>query len=298
MPLFRRRERPEYEWARPLADGELDAFLGDLRAELDARGWRYEVRSDALHLVGGEPRVLGLDNLARQYRLVGRAERRGLVREHFDNLVGAEADEIPVDFEAARERLRVRLAGPDDLAAVPGPLVTRPLADDLVAVLAVDAPTAVRLPAREDVAAWGRDDDELFATGLAAVREEPGVVTRAVDLGRARVTAVTGDSFYAATWALWAEELDPPAGEHGAIVAVPHRHVALVHTIRDLGVIEAVNQLAPNAARLHAESPGPISPSVYWVRDGGFERLAVVAGERGTTLVPSDELMDVLNELA
>jgi hypothetical protein len=295
VPLFGGR-RPSYGWAGPLEGNELDEFLRQLRADLDARGWRYEIGDEALEQLEPERRELGLGNLAQGWRLAEPDERPGVVREHFDNLAAAAEDEIPTDFETARPLLRVRIAAPDYVAYIDAPMA-RPVADGLVAVLAVDSPTAAHLVSREVVAPWGRGEDELFAAGLAGVREEEGLATQAFDVQGARLTALTGESLYTATWALWADELDPPAAGHGTLVAVPHRHTVLVHAIRDTSAIVAASHLARMAASMHREGPGSISPGVYWVRDGEFERVPTIVRDGDVTLVPSDELIELLNSL-
>lgn len=298
MPRFRRDRRPEYEWAGPLGGEELDAFLRDLRADLDARGWSYELAPDALHVEAPQQRVFGLHNLAQTYHLARAAERREAVRVHFDNLLSADAEEVPDDFEAVRPLLRVRLVAAEYVARALSPPLARVLAEDLVAVLAVDTPSAVHMPGREQVARWGCEEGELWNAALLGVRREQGLTTRVHEVDGTRITALTGDSFYTATWALWAGELDPPAGEHGTLVAVPHRHSVLAHALRDITALRALKHLPVMAAGLYREGPGSISPSVYWLRGTDFERLATVVTDTQVTVVPSDELVAVLNSLA
>lgn len=299
MPLFRRRERPEYQWAGPLEGEELDAFVRDLRADMDRRGWRHEIGTDALQVTEPEQRVLGLHNLAQEYRLVRAAggDAAAAIRTHFDNLLSADSQELPADFETVRPQLRMRLVAPDYVADVPAPPLARVLADDLIAVLAVDTPTAVHLPGREEVERWGREESELWEAALVGVRREKGLATRVHEIDGARITTLTGDSFYTATWALWAGELDPPAADHGALVAVPHRHAVLVHALRDVTALRALQHMPVMAESLYREGPGSISPSLYWLRGTDFERLTTVVTEKQVTIVPSEELVEVLNAL-
>jgi hypothetical protein len=294
MPLFRRRRAPRPEWAGPLGDDELDAFTADLRAELDRRGWTYEIGDDALRV--SEPALgeLGLHNVAQVHRGVEPAERAGIVRLHFDNLLAAQEEETPKDFAVARPMLRVRLMPPYEEVRK---CAFRALEEDLVAVLVLDTPEAVRFPTRVQVEAWGRGEDELFDIALAAVRGEEGLETHVQEHQGARIVLLAGDSYYAATWAIWAGELDAPASEHGAIVAVPHRHAVLVHAIRDLSVVPALGHMAQIAASMHAEGPGSISSSVYWWRDGRFDRVEITVTDGNMSIAPSDELLAVLNSL-
>jgi hypothetical protein len=237
---------------------------------------------------------MGLHNLAQVYHGVEPAERAGVVRLHFDNLLRAQEETTPTDFAVARPMLRVRLMPPYEEVQR---CAFRALAEDLVAVLALDTPEAVVFPKRPQVEAWGQDEDELFDLGLAAVREERDLDIRVQEHEGARIALLAGDSFYTATWGIWAGHLDPPATEHGALVAVPHRHAVLAHTIRDLSVVPAIGHMAQIAASMYAEGPGSISQSVYWWRDGRFDRVEITVTDGNLSIAPSDELVAVLNSL-
>src|SRR4051794_2078369 len=105
MPLFRRRRAPRPEWAGPLGDDELDAFVGELRAELDGRGWRYELSDDTLRVSRPALGELGLHNLGQVFHGAEPARRSDVVRIHFDNVLAACAAETPADFTVARPML-------------------------------------------------------------------------------------------------------------------------------------------------------------------------------------------------
>jgi hypothetical protein len=70
------------------------------------------------------------------------------------------------------------------------------------------------------------------------------------------------------------------------------------HPIRDLGVIGAVNHLLILANRMYADGPGSVSDSLYWLRDGVFERLAGEVQGEDVRFAPPDEFVEVLNGLA
>lgn len=173
------------------------------------------------------------------------------------------------------------------------------MADGLRLVLAYDLPTRVVIPAREDVLEWG-EEDELFERALAQTRAEPGLEVMQHDSpeGEATLWSLSGESFFAATHILWAEDFLPlPCEEHGALVAAPNRHTALAHPIRDLTVVHAVSMLLLVAEAGWRDGPGSISRQVYWRRDDAFQPLQVHEDSKGVTFAPSDDFMQVLNRL-
>jgi hypothetical protein len=84
---------------------------------------------------------------------------------------------------------------------------------------------------------------------------------------------------------------------HGALVAVPNRHVLVVHPIASVEAVRALNAMIILADRLYREGPGAIVPHVYWWRSGEPPmRIPSSVDEKRVT--PPDELVTVLNELA
>ena len=81
-------------------------------------------------------------------------------------------------------------------------------------------PETVLIPAREEILVWGTED-ELFAHALGQARAERGIELKRLDLDGAPVSLVSGESFFTATHALWADEFDPPTSEHGTLLVVP-----------------------------------------------------------------------------
>jgi hypothetical protein len=140
---------------------------------------------------------------------------------------------------------------------------------------------------QREAAGWARSRDELWHVALDNVRAggrpepepfhaEPGVV----------LVGFRSDSLFTTTHSFWIERtLD--AGRHGVILAVPNRHVLVAHAIRDASVVPAVDALVKVAIGFHREGPGPISPHLYWVRDGAWSRQHVQPGDRQATFTPS-----------
>ena len=152
------------------------------------------------------------------------------------------------------------------------------------------------MPAREEILEWG-DEEELFEHALEQTRAEPGLELTRSALDGAPVTILAGESFFTATHALWADELDPPPSEHGTLVVLPTRSLIVAHAIRDGSVLGMIAPLLQFAARYHLQGPGSLSESVYWLREGRLERLDAWIDEKGPHIAPSEAFKETLNRL-
>lgn len=303
MGWFGRRSHSEVpSWASFFDDERFRAFLTVVEAELVSRGLTYELGDGVVALHGPGVKdglTLGLQNLAQLCNHEPLAAWSDVVSGHFAGMLGRDAEEAELarrvhDFEAVRPSLRVRLYGEE----VAGPeRVTWPVADGLTAALVFDLPTAVRTVSAEDAGRWGRSREELYAIGLANALKEPVEVEEVQLEGGGVVQALMGPSFFTSARAL---SLDVPDDHpYGALVAVPHRHVVLVHVIAGLEVVRAINTMIVMTNGLFREGPGSISSDLYWSRGGTVRALPSSVDETGLTFRPPEEfLTEVLNRLA
>ena len=303
MRLFKRRpQEPRPEWAADLFDdGGWEAFRALVERAVVPRGWTPDFGEGVVQ-GGPDGGAYGLGNLAALCHAAPREEWQSIVERHFELLVAAME---PTPFggpDEARAAIKARLVDETFVTRLPWPLAERAVADDLRLVLTYDLPTTVRFPPREDVLEWG-DEQELFDLGLEQARAEPGLELERLELPASEgpgspLSVLVGDSFFTCTHALWADALDPPPSEHGTLVAVPTRHVVVAYPIRDKRVVDAVAFFVPFVQRRHAEGPGAITDSLYWLRDGALERLDVTLNSAGTVqFTPPDAFMEMLNRL-
>ncbi|HEY2958425.1 MAG TPA: hypothetical protein VGM21_09495 [Actinomycetota bacterium] len=197
--------------------------------------------------------------------------------------------------------LKVRLY-PDSLLeghADQAPVVARHLAPGLLAVVARDLPETVEAVGREQAAGWGVHDDELFRLGYGnvAAQDRPLVQTRRLEPGF-ELTTLSGESFFTTTNALWPDRYVHVFPATGALVGVPHRHMVLVHPIRDFSALYAINLMIPSLDRLFRQGPGSLSPMLYWWRPGSFTLLPGDLVDQQVRFSPPSEFVHVLNRLA
>ena len=304
MPLFRRRREPQVpEWASFMSPGEYGEITATVSAEVAALGvdWRWSDGAIVAHLDDG-PLTMGLANVAQLAHAAERADRPEVIRSHFTRVIelhGRDRSDTP--FSELAPLLKVRLWAEADLPP-DVPLVARPVAEGLIAVLCIDWPEEVSTVSAEEADAWGPPREELWELAARNTRDDRDIeveVMTPADDQRLPLVVCTGDSFFSSSRALWPEDLvpeDPPA--HGLLAAVPNRHLAALCPIVDARIIEVISWLSTFVHDRYVEGPGSISSDLYWVQESGWVRLPVEAGGARVQFFPPDAFLAVMNRLA
>ncbi|MCT9093438.1 DUF1444 domain-containing protein [Streptomyces sp. ASQP_92] len=177
----------------------------------------------------------------------------------------------------------------------------RSVAPGLYEILALDLPESVMMLTDEALEPLGTLPD-LREQALRNLRELPVEAHETVrgDDGT-RFEIVVGDSFYTASRVLALETVVrevtgsglPP---EGALVAMPFRHQLAFHVIRDSGMVLALNAMASFAAAGYEDTPGSISPYVYWWRGGVLTQLSDRDGD-GLRIVVGEDFGELLEKL-
>lgn len=286
-------------WAGGFSLAEYAQFRKLLREELRKRA--LPTRIDGGTIAFGAPRTeVHFETLARKCKLVPQAEWEGLVVEYLAiaSRAGGTAD-WAYDFELARTCLKVQLMD----AAVrrvnwEDGLNFRSFAADLLAVLVFDSPESVDSVMPEHVRAWKQPGEWLFQLAAENVQAEPGlaaVESERCDAG-CTIHRLTGDSFFVATQALWIERFAQAQAERGVLVSVPSRHVLQFSAIRDASATAALQVLALSGVTLFNDMPGPLSPGLFWIRNGNVAPVPVVKHQSGQVEVKAPpELMAALS---
>ncbi|MFH8470512.1 immunity 49 family protein [Streptomyces sp. NPDC017936] len=261
-------------------------------------GIRPAVTADAVEHDGHR---YPLANLARWCRDAPEETWPDLVGQHFTRLESASRGDE--DAERLLRGTRLRLLPHDAFPADAADRFryVRPVAEDLVVALALDAPETVRVLGDSDVARAGLD--ALWAAGRANLLAEPVEHTRVPAPSGALLHSVHGDSPFVSSKALVLPELvrevtgrDLP--EAGALVAVPTRHLLAFHPIVDGTVVDAVNDLQAYAFGAYQDGPGALTPRLYWWHGGRL--VCVTAFDRDSrvlSVVPPPELLELMRTL-
>lgn len=292
MGIFgRRRQRgPDADGPRdpdlPMLSVDQARELGRIvREQLAVRGSEALVDHGTLRLAGGEQ--LGLHNLGAHACGLPYDQWPALVDRHLDLLMGhwqrqRESADDRVDPARLLAKLRSAADLPEDARRADA---VQPL-PGVLALLAEDRPDIVVEffdPGRVDVPdPWGLARDNLRALPLPehqVVGEEPG----------GDVHVFVSDDFFGASRLLVLPDLLARVGARvpgaGALVAVPNRHLLLVHLVVGPGVIPALNWMVGVAAHEHPQAPGPVSPHVYHLTPQLQAQQVTAPGPDGGTVV-------------
>jgi hypothetical protein len=294
------------EWASFFSPGDYRSFVAGVEAELRRRGLAFELGDGVARVVppgGGTAQEYGLLNLAQVINHTDRAQRGEVIRHHFDTLFKGEAesqslDALAADFEKARPLLKVRLYSEDYTDRLGREqVVSRVPAPGLLAALVYDLPSSVATVHPDHVKGWRRGVDELFTMGLTNVQAEGKLRAETVSLEKgATVTALIGDTYFAASHVLFLGDYLGAPAPFGAVVGLPHRHAVLYHAIADMSVIVAINAMITATFGMYKEGPGSISSQLYWWRGGRMACLPSRVTARQIEFAPPAEFVEEVLE--
>lgn len=261
--------------------------LRHLKAEVERSEPGVLVLKGGLHL--------GLLNLAQHCHANPRREWQDIIQHHLEVM----RETVDADVGYRRESMRIRLV-PDDYA--PSELreshVAQPYAESVIALLALDLPTAVRPVDREELVDDGIDvaDAWALAWGQTREHERPTNVDQ-IEVNGAKVHSIFGESFFVASLVEFLPELIGEIGENGALVSIPRRHTIVAHVIHDLAVVPAIQTMLPITRKLHAEGPGSVSAHLYWWRAGSLSPLPSSLREGEFEFFPPPDFVELLQSL-
>ncbi|MCB8905866.1 MULTISPECIES: hypothetical protein [unclassified Streptomyces] len=293
---------PEFAY---FSQREAALFRGRVRETFAELGLEVSVYAD--HVVDDKGRRFGLGNLAAVCHQDRRGPRvwPGMINRHIGLVVRAMDGPSALDTlppEQIRSQLYPRVVSGDGIdAAAFG--YARTVAPGLYEILALDLPESVMMLTDEALERLG-DHAQLRDRALRNLRGLPVEEHETVrDADGMCFEIILGDSFYTASRVLDLEGVARrvtglPLGEHGALVAMPFRHQLAFHPIRDTSIIPALGAMASFAASGYEDTPGAISPYVFWWRGGTLTQLSEHDEERGDLrIVVGDDFQELLERL-
>ncbi len=301
-------DHPVPGWARQLGRQGYHAFLSLIEGYFRNRDILIEIDQDE-GLVRPDSgtqafsSVLGLQNIAQMCRQADRNEWRELIAAHFNSIFDATGDDNALeidmsDFARLKDRLRARLY-PADIINHTAEIVQRAGPEGTLEVLALDLPTTVRTVSRAEAKVWRLDPEDLLDIGRQNLRASRKLAETVFPLEQGtRLKVLAGDSYYAASHALFLDEYLRDDLPHGALVGIPKRDMLLLHEIRDMGLMEAMTALLQLIVGMHRDGPGSLSPYLYWRHDGEFTVIPYEMDDDTLTLVPPEAFVALMDELA
>jgi len=238
------------------------------------------------HLEATDGRKFGLWNVAASCHNApgGRREWPTVVERHVRAVLAPTAEPEDLDDDEFLARTFLRVCGRNTLPLDRAMLsYARPVADDLVEVLALDFPESVATLNDQDVARF--ELDGLRRAGLEHLLSEPVEGVESVDLqAGGSFEVVFGESVYTASRILAMRDLLLRVyGEReypdGVLVTVAHRQQICLHPLDGPEVVPVINALAMFAKSGFDDAPGGISPHLYWWHEGVLTRISRVGDD-------------------
>lgn len=234
-------------------------------------------------LLAADGLVVNLRTIAHTAATLPEHRWRRFLALHARTLVAARSTSAPESLDDVRDSLHLRLF---DRAALMPDATGVPVAGDLFAIAVLDHPDHIQgvtdPAAIERLGGWAAVRD----TGLANLRrlttDETTELPHAVHVSRggwyqaSRLLVL--DSLLAADL-----RLERPA--HGVLVAVPNRHLLLVHPLGAAPLVDAVRTMA-GVAQGESRGPGGLSGALFYGHDGVVEQVTREDGDR--TVVVAD----------
>jgi hypothetical protein len=283
------------------ADDYPAAFVEAVRQAAAAVGWRFRgTDADGLEFIDadGVRQSIGLKKFFRRFRDEAPAEWPARVADYLRTVIGLTKGEVNDDLNAQAEHVLVRLGRPYPKA--PGLSVwSRPLPEtDLAVMLVIQQGAGLRFVREDMVGASGRSGEEWYERGLENLRRltPPGSL-RVMEPEPGLLACCVGDA-HDGSRALLLESLLPAPAPHGVLASVPRRDALLALPLnrqalarRSLALLKVFTQ------NQHAEATHPISPDVFWVKDGTWRPFGIEVGQDGVQVRPPAEVADTLRAL-
>ncbi|MFT4125665.1 MAG: hypothetical protein QM662_05490 [Gordonia sp. (in: high G+C Gram-positive bacteria)] len=309
MGLFRRRRSSALPPAAggapdPVFDGigvdEVAWIRAQAQAVLAGHGVEVTVDDTGTDLLGADGRRLALDNVVAACRQSPHADWQAIISHHFGTLARLSppptVDELTPSQLLAQIRTRILPVGSLRHYDIDLSRYSRPVADDLEAVLCLDFPEMVSY--LDGDRAEKLDLDLLFRVGQANTDAEP---LDSVD-SDGSIAVVTGNSVFTSSKVLNMARLTAQVfgqdAPYGVVFAVPNRNVTIMHLISSVDAVLTIGTIAQLAGELSADGGWPVSPNVYhWYRDR-ITRISALDLPDRVTIMPSPDLTDILNHLS
>ena len=247
-----------------------------VRTRLAERGLEVDVFGDYVRAADGTE--IGLHNVASRLADERPKDRARLVDEHLALVLTPPEQAEDLSRDELDQAAHLRLSPYHASLAEGWPSAAR-LGDELMVTLCVDLPQTVQTPAESFWEERGGLDHWIgVGTGnLRHVLNHEPLEQPTPEAPGPGFSIVLGDSVMTASLVLLLDELLARLGTadlgRGVLVAVPFRHQIAYRVVDGPDALPVIGRLAQFAADGWSEGLGPLSPHVYWVRDGRWRQL-------------------------
>jgi len=249
----------------------------------------------------GVKQSIGLEKFYSRFRDQDPNDWEVKITEYLQTVINLTKGPPSDDLNSQPEKILVRLGQPHPKQP-PVSIWSRPLPKtDLAVMLVLREGSGLRFVREDMVEASGRSGDEWCEIGLQNLRKMTNDdVLEVIRDDYGLLVCSVGDS-HDASRALLLDSMLPVPAPHGMLVVVPDRSKLLVLPLDAKSFKQGAFSMLKTFATNHfRESKYPISPEVFWVKDGIWYLFDIVIGAEGVTINYPPELeadFDVLVKL-
>jgi hypothetical protein len=308
MSLFKKSKGEDGtpEWANFFTKGEYENFMALISDYFAQHDVEFEIE-DGMAVLKKPHRgyeSFGLINLGQTCRQSPPEEWEANVADFFRSMERTyefeqELESKLTDFEFVRPFIGLRIYNAGFMDSIGREnFIFRQLSDQVVFMLVFDLPDSIKNISPETAEPWGKTEDELFTLGYENSKESYPFNVEKEMFGESDFWINYSDHFFAPNIVLSLnDENKHLVGTHGALVGLPHRHLALIYPIENVSVLGAINSIIPVIYGMYEEGPGSISNELYWYKDGQLHNLPYEMTEEELTFSPPEDFLDLLNSL-
>ncbi|ARJ06798.1 hypothetical protein GCM10010988_21190 [Cnuibacter physcomitrellae] len=254
-------------------------------------------RLEDAQLVAADGRRFPIYNLVPKTEGASREAAERLIDQHLDLVLGTATDPDPSTFDPEDLRARVRtriLPVVDDPADAERFGYGRPFAEGLITVLCIDFPQTVRTLTTRDLDQLPLGLDELYGLGQFHTDHEP--IEKETELVPG-IRLFEGGSLFIASKAANLTAVTGPA-PFGTVFAVPNRHMLLTLELTGPDSLVTIQQLVSIVLTILQDPVpgGPISPDLYFSRDGMISRISSLDPSGKVTITVGEHLQRALDD--
>lgn len=293
------------QWADFFTNEEYSKFDTELNKYLRTLNIDYTIndgRVEASEYIFGVTK-LGLTNVAQVCKQTDLKNYYQTIAHHFETMIRAnqfdkEFQKIEHDYDLVKEYICVRVYDHEYVEHIGrNNTLGKDIAGDLYAMIVFDLPHTIVSITPEKAQKWNQSFEVLFKTGIENVSKKYSLSVSEEHFRDFKIWLVECDHFFAGQIIFELHNKKELIGSNGSLVAIPHRHAAIIYPIESLEVLKAINTLIPVIYGMNQEGPGSLSNNLFWYTDGTFTNLPYVIEDKKLQFMPPENFVTMLDSL-
>jgi hypothetical protein len=293
------------EWAAIFSDSEFLHFKDLIEKHYAGQDVTFDWNAGTI-TNNSDERTTAVVSLSRACKQHPQTNWAPMIDNFFDtmqksHLEQAELEKVVDDFEKVKSKIITRVV-PAEYANLfkEFPLIHRQDLPDTVTAVFFNLQYTTTSAKSEYLSKWGKTAEEVIEIGLENVKNLPGldVSDQALDKEGHVIKFVASHDQVAPSFALMLDAKPELVGKYGSLFTVPSVDYLLVYPINDMEVLGVLQKLVYLTMSMFEGEPKPLSQRLFFYRQSKTLEIPVEITAESFKVSPSQEFIDVLNEIA